>query len=186
MKDKNYVIEYKITITNTGSKDLTNVVVDEKLDGINLDAEQLQVGNLKAGETVEILATYTVTYEADIKKEEGKTILNEVYVSGETVPETDEEPEKVEDEDKTETPVEDAPSVKTEKTANFKQILKQVYEALAKSDKGYDPISQIVGYILSGDPTYITSYNDARNLIRQLDRDELLETLVRNYIGLEE
>jgi len=52
--------------------------------------------------------------------------------------------------------------------------------------KGYNPINQIVGYILSGDPTYITSYNDARNLIRKLDRDELLEKLVRNYIGLDE
>ena len=64
------------------------------------------------------------------------------------------------------------------------RYLKKVYSAL--QEKGYNPINQIVGYILSGDPTYITSYNDARNLIRQLDRDELLETLVRNYIGLDE
>ena len=53
-------------------------------------------------------------------------------------------------------------------------------------EKGYNPINQIVGYILSGDPTYITSHNDARNLIRQLERDELLEKMVKNYIGLGE
>ncbi len=64
-----------------------------------------------------------------------------------------------------------------------KEILKAVYEALV--EKGYNPINQIVGYILSGDPTYITSHNDARNLIRQIERDELLEKLVKNYIGLE-
>ncbi len=59
-------------------------------------------------------------------------------------------------------------------------ILRQVYEALRK--KGYDPITQIVGYILSGDPTYITSYNQARSLIRRLERDEILEELVRSYV----
>ena len=75
-------------------------------------------------------------------------------------------------------------SVERDKSFKSKEILKQVYGALQK--KGYNPINQIVGYILSGDPTYITSYNDARNLIRQLDRDELLEKLVRNYIGLDE
>ena len=72
-----------------------------------------------------------------------------------------------------------------EDTGNEAQdILLYVYQALQA--KGYDPITQLVGYIISGDPTYITSYNDARNLIRQLDRDELLEKLVRNYIGLDE
>ena len=75
-------------------------------------------------------------------------------------------------------------SVEREKNKKSKEVLKQVYGAL--QEKGYNPINQIVGYILSGDPTYITSYNDARNLIRQLDRDELLETLVRSYIGLED
>jgi len=75
-------------------------------------------------------------------------------------------------------------SVERDKSVKAKEVLKQVYSALQK--KGYNPINQIVGYILSGDPTYITSYNDARNLIRQLDRDELLEKLVRNYIGLDE
>ena len=75
-------------------------------------------------------------------------------------------------------------SVETDKNIEAKEVLKQVYSALEK--KGYNPVNQIVGYILSGDPTYITSYNDARNLIRKLDRDELLEKLVRNYIGLDE
>lgn len=75
-------------------------------------------------------------------------------------------------------------SVESAKNVKAKEVLKKVYDAL--KEKGYNPINQIVGYILSGDPTYITSYNDARNLIRQLDRDELLEKLVRNYIGLDE
>ena len=77
-------------------------------------------------------------------------------------------------------------SFKVEKDKNIKakEILKEVYHALEK--KWYNPINQIVGYILSGDPTYITSHNDARNLIRQIERDELLEKMVKNYIGLEE
>lgn len=61
-----------------------------------------------------------------------------------------------------------------------KTILKQVYDALY--EKGYDPVSQIVGYILSEDPTYITTYNNARALIRKIDRDELLQDLVTSYI----
>ena len=76
--------------------------------------------------------------------------------------------------------------VEKEKNENFKQILKEVYDAMAKSEKGYDPISQIVGYILSGDPTYITSEKNARSLIRQIERDELLEELVKDYIGANE
>ena len=71
-----------------------------------------------------------------------------------------------------------------EKNEKAQEILKEVYEALV--EKGYNPINQIVGYILSGDPTYITSYKDARNKIRQIERDELLDKMVRNYIGLEE
>ena len=74
--------------------------------------------------------------------------------------------------------------VEKDKTAKTKEILKEVYEALV--EKGYNPINQIVGYILSGDPTYITSHNDARNLIRKVERDELLEKMVKYYIGLEE
>ena len=75
---------------------------------------------------------------------------------------------------------------KVEREENFKcqEILKDVYGSLL--EKGYNPINQIVGYILSGDPTYITSHNDARNLIRQIERDELLEKMVKNYIGLDE
>ena len=72
--------------------------------------------------------------------------------------------------------------VEKEKKSNSKQILRQVYEALV--EKGYDPINQIGGYILSGDPTYITSHKDSRSLIRQLERDELLEELVKEYIGV--
>ena len=71
-----------------------------------------------------------------------------------------------------------------DKSKEVKQIVSQVYEALKV--KGYDPISQIVGYILSDDPTYITSYNGASGLIAQLERDELLEEFVKTYInGLE-
>ena len=77
-------------------------------------------------------------------------------------------------------------SFKLEKDKNIKarEILREVYRAL--EEKGYNPINQIVGYILSGDPTYITSHNDARNLIRQVERDELLEKMVKNYIGLDD
>ena len=74
--------------------------------------------------------------------------------------------------------------VENEKNAKAQEILKQVYQSLV--EKGYNPINQIVGYILSGDPTYITSYNDARNLIRKIERDELLEKMVKYYIGLED
>ena len=74
--------------------------------------------------------------------------------------------------------------VEKDNNASAKEILKQVYEALI--EKGYNPINQIVGYILSGDPTYITSHNNARNLIRLIERDELLEKLVKNYVGIQE
>ncbi len=74
--------------------------------------------------------------------------------------------------------------VEREKNVKTREILTKVYYAL--EEKGYNPINQIVGYILSGDPTYITSHNDARNLIRQLERDELLEKMVKAYIGLGE
>lgn len=73
--------------------------------------------------------------------------------------------------------------VEREENAKAKEILKEVYDALV--EKGYNPINQIVGYILSGDPTYITSYNNARNKIRTIERDELLEKMVKNYIGLD-
>ena len=74
--------------------------------------------------------------------------------------------------------------VEREQNAKCQEILKEVYEALM--EKGYNPINQIVGYILSGDPTYITSHNDDRNKIRTIERDELLEKMVKKYIGLEE
>lgn len=67
-----------------------------------------------------------------------------------------------------------------EEEIDKRDIIQKVYDALKA--KGYNPISQIVGYLLSGDPAYITSYNNARNLIRKLERDELLEELLRNYI----
>ena len=60
-------------------------------------------------------------------------------------------------------------------------ILLYVYRALQA--KGYDPITQLVGYMISGDPTYITSYNQARSLICRLERDEIMEELVRFYVG---
>jgi len=68
----------------------------------------------------------------------------------------------------------------TEKVSEVKQIIVSVYNALM--EKGYDPVNQIIGYILSGDPTYITSYNDARSLIRKIERDELLEEILRSYL----
>ena len=60
------------------------------------------------------------------------------------------------------------------------EILAQVYEAL--SEKGYNPVSQIVGYVMSGDPTYITRYKNARSLIMKAERDEIIEVLLENYI----
>ncbi|MBQ8449177.1 MAG: IreB family regulatory phosphoprotein [Clostridia bacterium] len=70
----------------------------------------------------------------------------------------------------------------TEETGNdeLKTVMKTVYDAL--SEKGYNPINQLVGYILSEDPTYITSHKGARKLIRKVDRDELLASLLRNYL----
>lgn len=65
--------------------------------------------------------------------------------------------------------------------ADIRNIMSQVYAAL--QEKGYNPISQIVGYILSEDPTYITTHNNARSLIRRIDRDELLQVLVKSYLG---
>lgn len=63
----------------------------------------------------------------------------------------------------------------------IRKIILQVYEAL--KEKGYNPINQIVGYILSEDPTYITTHNNARNLIRRVDRDTLLQNLVKYYLS---
>ncbi len=74
-------------------------------------------------------------------------------------------------------------SLVREKEKETREILIQVYQAL--KEKGYNPINQIVGYILSEDPTYITNYKNARGLIRKIDRDELLNTLVREYLKIE-
>ena len=71
-------------------------------------------------------------------------------------------------------------SIKDEREEEMRQTMLTVYNAL--KEKGYNPISQIVGYILSEDPTYISTHNNARSLIRRLDRDELLQALVKNYL----
>ena len=73
-------------------------------------------------------------------------------------------------------------SLRDEKTQEMHAILATVYQALR--EKGYDPINQIVGYILSEDPTYITNHKNARSLICRIDRDELMGALVKNYLGL--
>ena len=65
-------------------------------------------------------------------------------------------------------------------TIDVTDIIRQVYEAL--SEKGYNPVSQLVGYIMSGDPTYITSYKNARSLIMKAERDEIIEVLFEDYI----
>ena len=70
--------------------------------------------------------------------------------------------------------------VKVADQPNAAEVLKLVYGALV--EKGYDPINQIVGYIMSGDPTYITSHNNARSLIMKVERDELLEELMAAYV----
>lgn len=70
--------------------------------------------------------------------------------------------------------------VKAMKTLSVAQVMEHVYGAL--KEKGYNPVNQIVGYIMSGDPTYITSHNNARSLIMKVDRDELVEELLNYYI----
>lgn len=72
-------------------------------------------------------------------------------------------------------------SLKDNKDNEMRRILLSVYDALV--EKGYDPINQIVGYILSEDPTYITNHRNARSLIRKIDRDELLQSLVKGYLN---
>lgn len=70
--------------------------------------------------------------------------------------------------------------VTPEQEMNVKKVLSDVYEAL--SEKGYNPVNQIVGYIMSGDPTYITSHKNARSLIMRVERDELVEEMLKEYI----
>ncbi len=71
-------------------------------------------------------------------------------------------------------------SITDNREESVRTILTTVYEAL--EEKGYNPINQIVGYILSEDPTYITTHNNARSLIRKIDRDDLLEVLLKSYL----
>jgi len=73
-------------------------------------------------------------------------------------------------------------SIREEKEQEIRRVLKTVFEAL--SEKGYNPINQIVGYILSEDPTFITAHRGARSMICKLDRDELLKVLVRHFLNL--
>ena len=73
-------------------------------------------------------------------------------------------------------------NLKEESDKEMKRVLQTVYDAL--KEKGYNPINQIVGYLLSEDPTYITNYNNARSLIRKIDRDELMQELISNYLEL--
>ena len=70
--------------------------------------------------------------------------------------------------------------VNTDPEYRVKEILDTVYDAMA--EKGYNPVNQIVGYIMSGDPTYITSHKGARSLIRRVERDEMIELLLEDYI----
>jgi len=72
-------------------------------------------------------------------------------------------------------------SIHEDKDRQMKDTLTQVYDALRQ--KGYNPINQIVGYLLSEDPTYITTHNNARSLIRRIDRDELLQAMVKSYLN---
>ena len=72
-------------------------------------------------------------------------------------------------------------SVSDDKEREMRETLLTVYNAM--KEKGYNPVSQIVGYILSEDPTYITTHHNARSLIRRIDRDELLQAMVKNYLN---
>lgn len=72
-------------------------------------------------------------------------------------------------------------SLERDREIDIKRTLTVVYDAL--KEKGYNPINQLVGYILSEDPTYITTHNNARSLIRRIDRDELLQVMLKSYLG---
>ena len=73
-----------------------------------------------------------------------------------------------------------SPALGAEEVTPVRKVLTEVTAAL--TEKGYNPVNQLVGYLLSGDPTYITSYKGARNLIRKVERDEIIEELVRGYL----
>ena len=72
-------------------------------------------------------------------------------------------------------------SLRDEQDQELRAALQEIYSAL--QEKGYNPVNQIVGYLLSEDPTYITTYKNARTLIRKIDRDDLLQSMVRSYVG---
>lgn len=72
-------------------------------------------------------------------------------------------------------------SIERDRELDIKRTLTVVYDAL--KEKGYNPINQLIGYILSEDPTYITTHKNARSLIRKIDRDELLQVLLKSYLG---
>lgn len=72
-------------------------------------------------------------------------------------------------------------SIEQDREIDIKRVITVVYDAL--KEKGYNPINQLIGYILSEDPTYITTHNNARSLIRKIDRDELLQVLLKSYLG---
>lgn len=71
-------------------------------------------------------------------------------------------------------------TVEKDQSQEIKDMLNEIHSSL--SSKGYNPINQLVGYLISGDPTYITSYNNARNLIRKVERDEIIEELLKAYL----
>ena len=73
-------------------------------------------------------------------------------------------------------------SIYDQRDQEIREVVQEVYDAL--KEKGYNPINQLVGYILSEDPTYITTYKNARALIRKVDRDDLLQAMVRHYVDL--
>ena len=75
-------------------------------------------------------------------------------------------------------------TVPNDDKASMRKILRTVFDAL--NEKGYNPINQIVGYLLTDDPTYITNYKNARTMICKIDRDELMQVLVREYLGVKE
>ena len=73
-------------------------------------------------------------------------------------------------------------SIRQDKDTEIRKTLGEVYEAL--SEKGYNPVNQLVGYILSEDPTYITTYNGARSKIRKIDRDDLLQAMLKSFLNV--
>ena len=72
--------------------------------------------------------------------------------------------------------------VEREENTKCREVLKEVYQSLV--EKGYNPINQLVGYLISGDPSYITSYNGARALLRKLERDEIIEEVIKSYLEI--